>query len=89
MDQTKPFWASTTLWGAVAAFVGVVLPGLGVDVRPEQVNQFFDSFTQALDSCLTFGGMAVTVYGRFIAKKRLGLTWSTPPQQAARGPAAR
>jgi len=76
MDKTKPFWASWTLWGAVATFIGVVLPGFGINVAPEAVTGFFKSFWQALDSILTFGGLAVTVYGRATATKQLTKTRS-------------
>lgn len=74
MDATKPFWASVTLWGAVATFVGIVLPGFGVKVDPTTINNFFSSFQQMLDSILTFGGLAASVYGRIRATKQVSLT---------------
>lgn len=74
MNDTKPFWASVTLWGAVAAFAGIVLPGFGVKVDPSAINNFFSSFQQMLDSILTFGGLAATVYGRISATKQVTLT---------------
>jgi len=72
--QDKPFWASVTLWGAVATFVGIVLPGFGVKVDPTALNNFFSSFQQMLDSILAFGGLALTVYGRVRASTQLKLT---------------
>jgi hypothetical protein len=71
MEQSKPFWASWTLWGALATFLGVVLPGLGMDANPDNITSFFKSFQQMLDSILTFGGLALTVYGRATATKQL------------------
>lgn len=74
MNDTKPFWASVTLWGAVATFIGIVLPGFGLQVNPSEVNQFFSSLQQFLDSALTFGGLVLSVYGRFTATKQVSLT---------------
>lgn len=76
MNQTKPFWASVTLWGAVATFVGIVLPGFGLAVDPAALNNFFSSFQQMLDSILTFGGLAASVYGRVRATKQVGVSRS-------------
>jgi len=71
MEKTKPFWASWTLWGAVATFLGVILPGLGLNADPANITSFFQSFQQMLDSILTFGGLAAVVYGRATATKEL------------------
>ncbi len=74
MNDTKPFWASVTLWSAVAVFVGILLPGFGANVDPTAVTKFFSSFQQMLDSVLTFGGLAGVVYGRVTAKKQVVVT---------------
>jgi hypothetical protein len=71
MTGEKPFWASWTLWGAVATFLGVLLPGLGLNADPANITSFFQSFQQMLDSILTFGGLAAVVYGRATATKEL------------------
>ena len=71
MEGNKPFWASWTLWGAVATFLGVILPGLGLNADPANITTFFQSLQQMLDSILTFGGLAMTVYGRATATKEL------------------
>ena len=70
-SDSKPFWQSWTLWGALATFLGIILPGFGVDVEPEKITSFFQSFYQALDSVLAFGGLAAVVYGRVTADKKL------------------
>ncbi len=69
--ETKPFWASVTLWGAVATFIGILLPGFGVKVDPTALNNFFGSFQQMLDSVLSFGGLAAVAYGRLRANTQL------------------
>ena len=74
MNDSKPFWASVTLWGAVATFVGILLPGLGLHVDPTAVTTFFSSWQQMLDSILSFGGLAGVVYGRMRATKQVTLT---------------
>lgn len=71
MTEEKPFWASWTLWGALATFLGVILPGLGLKADPANITSFFQSFQQMLDSILVFGGLATTVYGRATATKQL------------------
>jgi hypothetical protein len=76
MNDTKPFWASVTLWGAVATFVGIVLPGFGFHVDPSSLNNFFSSFQQMLDSVLAFGGLLTVVYGRVRATKQVTATRS-------------
>lgn len=76
MNNVKPFWSSVTLWGAVASFVGIVLPGFGVHVDPAAINNVFSSLQQMLDSILTFGGLVLTVYGRIRATKQVSLTGS-------------
>ncbi len=73
MNDVKPFWASVTLWSAVAVFIGILLPGFGVNADPAAVTKFFSSFQQMLDSVLTFGGLAGVVYGRVTAKKQVAL----------------
>jgi hypothetical protein len=74
MKQSKPFWASWTLWGAVATFLGVILPGLGIKADPAAITTMFQSWQQMLDSLLTFGGMILTIFGRASATKELTLT---------------
>jgi len=71
MNDTKPFWASWTLWGAVAAFLGILLPNLGIGVSPSDITSFFQSWQNMLNDALTFGGLALTAYGRLSATKQL------------------
>jgi hypothetical protein len=71
MQQTKPFWSSWTLWGALATFLGIILPGLGFDASPAVITGVLHSWQQVLDSVLTFGGLIGTVYGRVTATKIL------------------
>jgi hypothetical protein len=72
--DAKPFWASKTMWGAVATFLGVILPGLGVQVSPTAIAHFTDSLQQAIDSVLVFGGLVLTVYGRSVASGKLTMS---------------
>jgi hypothetical protein len=73
-SDTKPFWTSWTLWGAVASLVGILLPNFGIDVKPEDVTSIFHSWQQIIDGILTFGGLIVVAYGRITAKQKLSLT---------------
>ncbi len=66
--DSKPFWTSKTLWGAVATFLGVMLPAFGLNVEPTELSQLLSSWVQVLDTVLTFGGLALTVYARLTTK---------------------
>ncbi len=75
-EQTKFFLLSKTLWGAAAAFVGVILPLFGLNVEPADLNRLAESWVQVLDTVLTFGGLALTVYARLREQKPKKLTFT-------------
>ncbi len=74
--DSKPFWMSKTLWGAVAALIGVILPMFGLNVEPAALNRLADSWLQVLDSIMTFGGLALTIYARLREQKPAKLTFT-------------
>lgn len=74
MEEAKPFWMSATLWGALFAFLGVLLPAMGFGVSASDVKQVGDSFLNIANSVLTFGGLLLTVIGRSRSTKQLTLT---------------
>ncbi len=74
--NSKPFWMSKQLWGAVAALVGVILPLFGANVEPADLNRLADSWVQVLDTVLTFGGLALTIYARLREQKPKRLTFT-------------
>lgn len=72
--DSKPFWASKTIGGSFAIILGLVLPMLGVTASPTEVAHWTDSLMNAADAIVTAGGILMTIYGRFAAKKPVTLT---------------
>lgn len=70
-DAPKPWWASMTIWGAVATFLGIALPAAGVGISATEVSQIADAWVNMLNAVLTFGGLVLTVVGRFRATKQI------------------
>jgi len=63
MDETKNLLQSKTVWGAVLAFVGVVMNAMGFETEA----------LQGLDGDLvTIVGAALAIYGRIKAVKKIG-----------------
>jgi asparagine N-glycosylation enzyme membrane subunit Stt3 len=62
MDDTKPVWASKTLWGAVIAILGAAAGLLGI--TPEQLP--------SADEVVTVIGGVLAIVGRFMATKPIG-----------------
>lgn len=73
----KPFWQSTGLWGSIAAVAGVVLPMFGIGTSAAEIQQVADSAANAVNAVLTFGGLAMSIYGRITAEKKLTLATSS------------
>lgn len=74
MKDTKPVWTSKALWGNVATIVGIILPALGVTVSPTDITHLLDSGMNLVDAVLTFGGIAMSIYGRLVAQHALTIT---------------
>lgn len=72
--ETKPFWASKTIGGSFAIILGLLLPMLGVSASPTEVSHWTDSLINCADAVITAGGILMTIYGRFAAKKPVSLT---------------
>lgn len=63
----KPFYKSKTVIGAVAVLVSLILRSAGVDVPQVEIEE-------ALYNLGTFVGTIVTIYGRYVADKKISLT---------------
>ena len=74
MEDSKPFWMSATLWGALFTFLGILLPAMGFGVSASDVKAVGDSFLNIANSVLTFGGLLLAVVGRSRSTKQLTLT---------------
>lgn len=74
MDKTKTFLASKTLWGSAATILGMLLPALGVGASPTEISHALDSLSNGINDLLTFGGIVLTIYGRWTARHALTVT---------------
>ena len=66
MDNSKPFYLSTTLIGAAVMLVSLVLKQLGVEVLEPEVEQ-------AIVNLVGVVGFVLVVLGRLKAKQKLTL----------------
>lgn len=68
MTDTKPWWQSKTLWGAIVTLASAALGLAGLDLG--------DADRQALTELLTSLGAAlggvIAIFGRIKAKDRIG-----------------
>lgn len=75
-EDTKPFWLSRRFWGAVIAFIGIVMPMLGYGDTAE-INRVGGAWMNFIDAGLQLFGLAVAFYGGITATKRLTLRRSS------------
>jgi hypothetical protein len=62
--EAKPWWASRTIIGAAAVFLGMALRASGIDLLNEEL-------TALLTILLEAGGATLAVYGRVKARKQI------------------
>jgi len=69
MDKynTKPWWASKTVWGGLVTLLAVVLGVFGYSITPEDQKQLVEILSQIGASV----GAVIAIYGRIVATKRL------------------
>jgi len=63
MNETKPIWASKTLWGAVVMLASTVAMFLKVDLGDQ---------TEWINAVVGLLGSSLAIYGRIKAVKKLG-----------------
>ena len=68
-SNTKPIWASRTVWGVVILLAATALRSFGIaDLSPETQEE---AVTWILDAVTVAGG-GLALYGRVTASQRLG-----------------
>ena len=70
MNDTKPWYLSVGVWGAVATLVGATLSML----RIEHDERFVADLRDWMLAAATLVGGAMALYGRVRAKRRIGAT---------------
>src|SRR4051812_37201368 len=68
-DATKPWYASTGVWGALVALVGSSLTLLKVQLDP----QLLEDVRQWLLSLVTLVGAGIALWGRIRATRRIAM----------------
>ena len=68
MDETKQWYLSKTVWGALIAILASLLPAMGVELDAGTQARLADNLVSLAGA---IGGL-VAIYGRLTAEKRLG-----------------
>lgn len=68
MDETKQWYQSKTVWGALIAILASLLPAMGMELDDGTQGQLADNLVSLAGA---IGGL-VAIYGRLTAEKRLG-----------------
>lgn len=75
MNETKPWYASVGVWGAVVGLIGATLSLLKIEVDPA----FLDDLREWLLSAATLAGTGAALYGRLRASRRIAPAQPPPP----------
>jgi hypothetical protein len=67
MDETKQWYQSKTVWGALIAIIASLLPAMGMELDGSVQGQLADNLVSLAGA---IGGL-VAIYGRLTAEKRL------------------
>jgi hypothetical protein len=73
MENTKAFWKSKTLWGAVIVLVCLSLRMFGQEETAQAVEEQQESILALVAEIGTLIGSAVAIWGRITAKHALGV----------------
>lgn len=68
MDDSKEWWKSRTVWGALVALAGSLASAAGVSVEPGVQSEA----VAALTALATALGALIALFGRFEARSRIG-----------------
>ena len=70
-EQTKPWWQSKTIWGALITIIALILSLFGVQID-EQTKQVLINESVALATAVAgIVGAVLSIYGRIKAKQRI------------------
>jgi hypothetical protein len=68
MEETKQWYRSKTVWGALIAILAALLPSMGMELDDSAQGQLADNLVSLAGA---IGGL-VAIYGRLTAERRLG-----------------
>lgn len=68
MDETKQWYLSKTVWGALIAIIASLLSGMGLELGAGAQDRLADDLVSLAGA---IGGL-IAIYGRLTAEKRVG-----------------
>ena len=71
VTETKSWWASKTIWGAVITVVCVVLSIFGVEITDAEQSAIRDNLTELVTLGGAVVGAVLSIYGRVKASKSI------------------
>ncbi len=71
-EQTKPWYASKTIWGAIVTIVSLLLSLKGIQIDEKTKQLLIDQGTAAVTAVGTLIGSIMAIYGRIKAEKKIG-----------------
>ena len=72
MEQSKPWYASKTVWGSVIGGAGLVTAYFGTSLDTETQKLLVDQTTGLIIAALALISTVTTLVGRLRAKKPIG-----------------
>ena len=70
--ETKPWYASKTIWGAVITVISLFLSLAGIQIDEHTRQVLIDQGTAMATAIGAFAGSILAIYGRVKANKRIG-----------------
>ena len=71
--QTKPWYASKTIWGGIIALIAAVLSLFGHQIDPQTQKFITDQAVQIATAIAAAVGGGLAIYGRIKAEKKVKL----------------
>lgn len=72
-NEIKNPFASKTIWGALLVVAGLAGKAVGVDVPKDEISGVIDTLSANWEAIAQVIGVAMTVWGRFTASKKIGI----------------
>jgi hypothetical protein len=70
-EETKPWYASKTIWGAIVTIVSLLLSLKGIQIDEKTKQLLIDQGTAAVTALGAFIGSLMAIYGRIRAEKKI------------------
>ena len=71
MNETKAWWQSKTIWGAIVTVASLALTFFKVQIDPQTQQVLVNEVTAVVSAVGALVGTVLTIYGRFKATKKI------------------